>query len=478
AGRARSTASLLEAALQHVGRHGDAACPVCGTQGAVGAEWQRATLEEVERLRRLAGAADEAHAGAVRERHLATALLGTMPAILRRGEEVSVDTWPLMGAWRAWLEVDVAAPLEVLADHLESAIGGLGAATDAVRASAAAELVRREDAWAPAAEAVRAWLASAREAATAGLALPALKEAEAWVKREELRLRDERFAPIATAAQANWTALRQGSSVVLGGLRLEGARRSPSRRVALDVSIDGVDGQALGVMSQGELNALALSLFLPRASLPESPFRFVVIDDPVQAMDPNRIDGLARVLEQASRTHQVVVFTHDERLPAAVRRLDIEATVVEVVRREGSVVEVRESLDPVRRHIEDAFAVAKADHLPVSARRVVPTFCRLALEAACVDVLMRRRLGRGARLTEVEAELESANRLTSYLALALFDDVSRGGDVTPRLISSWGPWAQAVYSRCNKGAHGADEADLVMLCRDAERLARALHTLP
>ena len=53
----------------------------------------------------------------------------------------------------------------------------------------------------------------------------------------------------------------------------------------------------MGVMSQGELNALALSLFFPRMMLAESPFRFLVIDDPVQAMDPLKVDGLARVLQ-------------------------------------------------------------------------------------------------------------------------------------------------------------------------------------
>ena len=74
-------------------------------------------------------------------------------------------------------------------------------------------------------------------------------------------------------------------------------------------------------MSQGELNALALSVFLPRATLPESPFRFVVIDDPVQSMDPAKVDGLARVLAEPPRDRQVVVFTHDDRLPEAVRRL-------------------------------------------------------------------------------------------------------------------------------------------------------------
>jgi hypothetical protein len=50
----------------------------------------------------------------------------------------------------------------------------------------------------------------------------------------------------------------------------------------------------MSVMSQGELNALALSLFLPRMMLAQSPFRFLVIDDPVQAMDANKVDGLDR----------------------------------------------------------------------------------------------------------------------------------------------------------------------------------------
>ena len=71
--------------------------------------------------------------------------------------------------------------------------------------------------------------------------------------------------------------------------------------MALEVTVDGVEGAALGVMSQGELHALALSLFVPRATLPESPFRFIVVDDPVQSMDPARVDGLARVVAPPPR---------------------------------------------------------------------------------------------------------------------------------------------------------------------------------
>jgi predicted ATPase len=69
----------------------------------------------------------------------------------------------------------------------------------------------------------------------------------------------------------------------------------------------------------------------------ESTFRFIVIDDPVQAMDPVKVEGLARVLGNVAKDRQVVVLTHDDRLPQAVRRLDMEATIIELVRREQSV---------------------------------------------------------------------------------------------------------------------------------------------
>jgi hypothetical protein len=127
------------------------------------------------------------------------------------------------------------------------------------------------------------------------------------------------------------------------------------------VSVNGAPGSVLGVMSQGEVNALALAVFLPRARLPARPFRFLVIDDPVQAMNPAKMDGLARVLEKAAADRQVIMFTHDNRLAEAVRQLRLPATVLEVARRPGSVVEVRSAwtrysrrFANVRRHLPGA----------------------------------------------------------------------------------------------------------------------------
>lgn len=54
-------------------------------------------------------------------------------------------------------------------------------------------------------------------------------------------------------------------------------------------------------------------------------------------MDPARVEGLAKVLADTARTRQVIVFTHDDRLPEAVRRLGIPATVLSVTRRAHQV---------------------------------------------------------------------------------------------------------------------------------------------
>ena len=108
----------------------------------------------------------------------------------------------------------------------------------------------------------------------------------------------------------------------------------------IDASVDGTEVQGFPVLSQGELHALALSLFLPRATMADSPFRFLVLDDPIQAMDPAKVDGLVELLSELAETHQVIVLSHDDRLPAAVRRSAAGATILEVTRGHESRVAI------------------------------------------------------------------------------------------------------------------------------------------
>lgn len=242
--------------------------------------------------------------------------------------------------------------------------------------------------------------------------------------------------------------------------------------------MDGVDGAALSVMSQGELHSLALSLFLPRAMLPDSPFRFLVLDDPVQSMDPARVDGLARVLEEVGRTLQLVVFTPDDRLPEAFWRLGIDTRVLEITRQPGSVVTVTQALDPVERHLRDARTLAKDEVLPPElAARLIPGFCRTALEAACTDTTRRRRLSHGEPHDRVERLLVGLTTTKQRMALALFDDPDRAGDVYPGLNNRFGRWAGDVFRAVNDGAHGDYTGDLPKLIHRTRDLAAKLRAL-
>jgi hypothetical protein len=245
--------------------------------------------------------------------------------------------------------------------------------------------------------------------------------------------------------------------------------------VNLEVTVDGTEGAALGVMSQGELHSLALSLFLPRATLDVSPFRFLVIDDPVQSMDPARVDGLARVLDSVAKERQVIVFTHDDRLPEAVRRLQIAAQIVEVLRREGSVVELRKVRTPAQQYLEDAFAIATGKDVPrIVAERVTPGLCRQSLEAVCVEVVRRRRLQRGESHDEIEALLNANTKLISRLALVLFDDPGKGGDVYNGVNNRFGKWQGDTIRACNEGSHKGIPGDALDFVRNVEQLVKGL----
>jgi hypothetical protein len=201
------------------------------------------------------------------------------------------------------------------------------------------------------------------------------------------------------------------------------------------------------------------------------------MDDPVQSMDPARVDGLARVLEEVGRQRQLVVFTHDARLSEAVGRLGIDTTILEVTRQPSSVVAVEETQDPVSRYISDAWVIAKDEGLPAEvAARLVPGFCRGAIEAACTEVVRRRHLGRGEDHTTVEQLLLGLNTTKQRAALALFDDGDRGGDVYTRL-NQLGRWATDAFRAVNEGAHGPYEGNLPRLIRDAQDLARRIRGL-
>ena len=475
--RAHQTVELLESALRFHADHGDQDCPVCG-EGGLNKAWRDETQKEVARLRTVAEQADLAHRLRNEATKSAKSLMLAPPSLLSTASALGISVDDLSNAWKSWASGTSIDDAESLAEHLRTTHAALLSEIEAVREAAAKELQTREDVWRPVAAELAAWLDIAKQATTGEAQLDDLKAAEKWLRAASAEIRNQRFAPIADVAQSVWETLRMQSNVELKKIVLTGA--GSARKVVLEVTVDGMEGAALGVMSQGELNSLALSLFMPRATLPESPFRFVVIDDPVQSMDPARVDGLARALENTARSRQVVVFTHDDRLARSCRLLGIDAKVIEVSRRAESVVELRPGLDPVSRHCADAWAIAKSEDLDEAVvSRVVGVFCRSAIEAACSEAITRRRLAAGEDYATIEALLDSTKGLLQLLALVLFDDVSRTKDVVPRLDKGIGRWAVSAYRGVQEASHKHMTREaLLRLVEDSERLARGLEQLP
>lgn len=471
--KAAALADILDKTLRFHDDHGDGDCPVCGRPKALDTKWHGARKDEIAKLRTDARAASEAQTAAQRALQQArTFASAPAAALIKEAVALGLKAAPAASeALSAWQQGLLAEDHDALAKHLDQKREPLAAALKALADEASAERQRREDVWRPVAVHLASWLPNARRAREATAAVPLIKKAEKWLKEAEEDIRNDRLQPIADSAKSLCRELLLGSNVELERVYLAGS--GTKRRVEMGVRVDGASSAALGVMSQGELNSLALSLFIPRATLPESPFRFIVVDDPVQSMDPARVDGLARVLERTARDRQVVVFTHDDRLPEAIRRLAIPAAILEVTRREGSRVEIRPSHDPVGRYIDDALAVARTDALPrEAAGRVVPGLCREALEVACMEAVRRRRIGRGEPHAAVEALLEKARGLKALVALALFDDADRVADIYARTESGFGRSGGDILKKCNEGSHTMFGGDMQMLVRDAEKLAR------
>ncbi len=436
---------LLETGLLFHDRHGAQPCPVC-TVGTLDDDWaQRARVALAEELE-AAQTLRAARSRSFRARQAVTALAHAVHA--PPPEDADLTT---IAAARTAHDAFGVLPVDddvALADHVETALPDVTTAYDALRAEASGRITARDDAWSPLAIELADWLKKAEASAAAAPKLKIATEAQKWLQENAATLRNERIAPLADKAKQVWAALRQESNVDLAAIRLEGSKTS--RRVALRAGVDGADTDALAVMSQGELQALALAIFIPRATSDESPFRFVVLDDPIQAMDPSKIEGFLQVLVKLAADRQVIVFTHDDRLPAAIRRSSAQARIIEVTRSVNSVVTVDDSTDPATRALDDGYAIARDEAVPDDVKKkAVAVLCREALESTAWDVYSSREFGKGVARPEVEAAWEAAatTRLRVALALDLTDTAA---------VDKWAdgrPARRATLAVVTKGIH-------------------------
>lgn len=437
--RQRRRVELREQALHLHAQLGDMTCPVCSS-GELDDRWAESSRRHIAQERTKFAELDRAGQDLDLARRSARSLVTPRPAALDGSplDALAGLTRRARDAWDAW----AASPTgdAELVTHLRERRRELEEALGALHTAAVTEHQARQDLWTPLATRLATFADDCDRWLTQKPLVDEVGAALKWLKTNDVALKNERIAPIANHARHAWAMLRQESNVDLGSVTLEGT--ATRRRVSIEANVDGEDAGALTVMSQGELHALALSLFLPRAALPESPFRFVVLDDPVQAMDPAKVDGLVKLLSELAETRQVIVLSHDDRLPAAARRAQVPVRILEVTRGERSQVIVRESEAPARRYLRDAEALVRDKELPDDTlRKVLPGVLRFAVEAAARDRFFATRLSEGAMLHDVEA-LWGTHRLTrERVSLAVFDEVR------PDLTS----WLSAPYRKKTLG---------------------------
>ncbi len=458
--------SVLKAALDFHHETGDGDCPVCGV-GQLDAAWAQTALSAISD--------DEAalaeYRAATTELKAATTAAAELSSRFRPAQAVPGVDLSAMEAFNTAVAAAGQLPVgdAALADHLESKLVDVVGAAELLRAQAEQQLVEREDAWAPLAAQVAAWIPLEQKACELDGVLKATTAAKKWVTDNGTAFRNMRLKPIAEQARHIWSLLRQESNVELGDITLAGT--ATKRRVMLGGSVDGKPTQALSVMSQGEQNAIALALFLPRATSGKSPFRFIVLDDPIQAMDPAKIDGFVRVMVEIATTHQVVVFSHDDRLASVIRETGVDARLVEVVRSTESQVKTRTNMSPARRLVDDALAVVRDKDVPDDVqRRVAPSLFRMALEEAAKQSYFARQSRAGRSRVESEDNWQSAKKTRNRMALAVLGDSK--ADLTDWVEAK--PYRLRALNIGNAGMHGAGH---VISKEDASDLDRAVNDL-
>lgn len=444
---AADRARLLESSLEFHEHHGDQSCPVCG-QGSLDENWAVAARAALERAE---SAARDLTAARAESRQARSAVVTMARNVLR--PPLSDAELSGLDAARSMYDDFAELPVDddlALVEHVTTTLPPLRAAYADLAQEATALIQAREDLWSPVALKLAEWLQKAEAAAGVASQCAIATEALKWLQANAGQLRNERLAPLTEKSRQIWAALRQESNVDLGAIRLEGQKTT--RRVVLRAAVDGSETEAFGVMSQGELQALALAVFIPRATSPESPFRFLVFDDPIQAMDPSKIDGFLDVLTGLAKDRQVIVLTHDNRLPAAIRSSRAPARIVEVTRAINSAISVVDSTRPATRLLDDAFVIAADDAVPEDVKRsAIPALCREALEATAWDVYSSNAFVDGRSREEVETAWDNATKTARRLALAL------AGDADDQVaVDKWKAGGRArrdTLTVVNKGIH-------------------------
>ncbi len=279
------------------------------------------------------------------------------------------------------------------------------------------------------------------------------------IDRAKLAVFNEKFEGMSDEIKRWWQLLRPDEPVEFHRAAPRGqGRRAMSLEAMLHGKADAyVIRDALGVLSDSQLNALGLSAFLARASLQRTPF--IVLDDPVQSGDEAHRDTFIDYVVPALMDSglQVIVTTFDHGF--------------------RSLLTKAHSLDGFQVHLDDpshGSVIVKGTHSAAallneakgfikdgqSLRAIGATRLRVAAEAVAKEILVTARTALGERASLADYAKWSLEKLLPKLNEHLSDREQR--------------WWSTVSERLSPGAHDDAPPERQTLKTVHEGLKRSL----
>ena len=390
-------------------------CPVCGTA----TDWRIHARQIIGSLQSRRAAADEVRrAVSALASWVESALVPLLAAGLTGGPDVEVTAFRNAAAdghhahsrahERARLLLDTLA-----SDEYRAWLGRLRATSDAT-----------EEWRAALAAVVHRFVGVLREDG------PAAAEAGVWKKAQEtldelqLGFRQQRQDAVTEELHAALRRMLPDAEIELAGITHQGGVKQ-QRGVAVGLTIGGREA-TLGMLSSGQRNALLLT---PLVTLDNTgPFGFLIVDDPVHALDDMRVDLLAQELARLGRHRQVIVLTHDPRLEEHLRARVPDMTVVELHRDpQTRAVTWATHTTPWSALLDDARGICKggtsdgwAYSEPMAS--VVAGLCRAAVDGALRQAVISRAVQHGEDVEDALASLgegrETRKRIAHVIGLA------------------------------------------------------------
>jgi hypothetical protein len=130
-----------------------------------------------------------------------------------------------------------------------------------------------------------------------------MQRTETYLQKKQTEMLKQRGKEV----QDLYDRLNPGASVGFEGME------PASDQIRLNARSFGVRMSAAANLSQCQLNCLGLAVWIMRATTPESPFGFIVLDDPIQSMDDDHCEAfMDSVLPYLMDDHgkQIILLSH------------------------------------------------------------------------------------------------------------------------------------------------------------------------